>query len=99
MPPLKLDKMCLVSLKMKSCFDKEGLKTLSHARCFEELIVMIVDSFECVTKITATTVSQVEEHDSAQSFKAASSNHNQINIEFLPKNEDCDKILKPLCEK
>ena len=56
---------------MKSCFDKEGFKTLNYARFFEELKVLIMDAFECAEKETATIEAKVDEYNSTQSFKLA----------------------------
>ena len=50
LPQLKVDELCSISLKMKSCFDKEGFKNVTHARFFEKLKVSIMCAFYYATK-------------------------------------------------
>ena len=51
--------------------------------------------FESVTKAIAWTMTKGDDHDSSQSFKPSTSNIKQRSIGHMPKNEDCDKTLKP----
>ena len=88
LPSLKVYELCSASLKINSYFDEEEFKNLSHSRVLEELKVLIMDAFDCTTKVIATNAAQVEENDSTQFLKSASSNHNQRKTEHLPKKED-----------
>ena len=75
------------TLKIKSYLDKEGFRTLSHTKFFEDLKYLIMDAFECTTKATSLTIAKVNEFNCSQYFKSALSNNNQRSIEQLPKRK------------
>ena len=77
---------------MKRFLTKRDSKlSLIPGNFFEELKALIMDAFGHETKLIATTTGQFNECDSVPYFKSASSNHNQRNIENLPKMKTATK--------